>query len=57
MVHSRKIRSGKIRLVKTAMVAALAFFALASYSQHDIIKSVETLGMRRLSIVHAKGAE
>ena len=44
MVHSHKIRSGKSLLVKTFMVAALAFSALASHAQDGISKSVVTLG-------------
>ena len=57
MVHSRKIRPGKCLLVKTFMVAALAFSALASHAQDVISKGVETLGVRSLSTVHAKDAE
>ena len=44
MVHKYRIRSGKSLLVKTFMVAALAFFALASHAQDGISKSAVTLG-------------
>ena len=57
MVHSRKIRPGKCLLVKTFMVSALAFSALASQAQGGISKSFETFGVRSLSTVHAKDAE
>ena len=57
MVRSSKIRPGKCLLAKTFMVSALAFSALASHAQGGISKSVETLGVRSLSTVHAKDAE
>ena len=44
MVHSHNIWSGKSLLVKTFMVAALAFSALASHAQDGISKSAVTLG-------------
>ena len=44
MVHKYKIRSDKSLLVKTFMVAALAFFALAGHAQDGISKGAVTLG-------------
>ena len=43
MVHSHKIRPGKSLLVKTFMVSALAFSALASHAKGGIIKRAEAL--------------
>ena len=56
MVHSRKIRPGKCPLIKAFMVAALGFSALASHSEHDIIKSVDTFSMRKFLTVNAQDA-
>ena len=44
MTHTEKIRPSPASLVKTFMVAALAFSALASYAQDGISKSAVTLG-------------